>query len=120
MRLAVAILLGWAWSSWLAALLAEPATTDPVDAEHRPTATRRRAITMLIEHRHRPGVFDPGHCRTCAQQADLLDHYHRVQREEDRLRATQRLASQAHRTATWALWASGIGLLLAAIALLTG
>jgi hypothetical protein len=54
---------------------------------------------MLTEHRHRPGVFDPGHCRTCAQQADLLDHY---------------------RTATWALGASGTGILLAAIALFTG
>ena len=77
-------------------------------------------MTMLTQHPHTPGVFDPGHCRDCAQQADLLDHYHRGQREEDTLRATQRLASQAHRTATWALWASGIGLLLAAIALLTG
>jgi hypothetical protein len=77
-------------------------------------------MTMLIQHRHKPGVFDPGHCRTCAQQADLLDHYHRVQREEDTLRATQRWASHAHRNATWALWASGTGLLLAAIALLTG
>jgi hypothetical protein len=77
-------------------------------------------MTMLIEHQHRPGVFDPGHCRTCARQADLLDHYHRVQREEDRLRATQQSAAQARRTATWALWASAIGLLLAAITLLTG
>jgi hypothetical protein len=75
---------------------------------------------MLIQHRHKLGHFDPGHCRTCAQQADLLDHYHRVQREEDRLQATQRWARQAHRTATWALWASGLGLLLAAISLLTG
>jgi hypothetical protein len=75
---------------------------------------------MLIQHRHRPGVFDPGHCRNCARQADLLDHYHRVQREEDSLRATQRWARQARRNATWALWASGIGILLAAIALLTG
>jgi hypothetical protein len=74
----------------------------------------------LIEDRHQPGHFDPGHCRTCAQQADLLDHYHRVQREQDQLRATQQSAAQAHRTATWALWASGVGLLLAAIALLTG
>jgi hypothetical protein len=76
-------------------------------------------MTMLTGHRHKAGVFDPGHCRNCAQQADLLDHYHRVQREEDSLRATQRRASQAHRNATWALWASGTGLLLAAIALLT-
>jgi hypothetical protein len=77
-------------------------------------------MTMLIEHRHKPGVFDPGHCRNCAQRADLLDHYHRVQREGDSLRATQQWARQAHRNATWALWASAIGLLLAAIALLTG
>jgi hypothetical protein len=47
-------------------------------------------MTVQIEHRHRAGVFDPGHCRTCAQQADLLDHYHHVQREQDSLRATQR------------------------------
>ena len=80
---------------------------------------QRRSMTMLIEHRHQPGHFDPGHCRTCAQQADLLDHYHHVQREQDGLRATQRWASQAHRNATWALWASGTGLLLAAIALFT-
>lgn len=40
-RLAVAILLGWAWGSSLAArLLAEPAITDPVDAEHLSAATR--------------------------------------------------------------------------------
>jgi hypothetical protein len=38
-------------------------------------------MTMPIEHRHRPGVFDPSHCRNCARQADLLDHYYRVQRE---------------------------------------
>jgi hypothetical protein len=75
---------------------------------------------MLTEHRHRPGVFDPGHCRTCAQQADLLDHDHRVQREQDRLRVTEQWAGQARRTATWALWASGTGILLAAIALFTG
>jgi hypothetical protein len=77
-------------------------------------------MTMLIEHRHKPGVFDPGHCRSCAQQADLLDHYHRVQQEEDSLRATEQSAAQAHRNATRALWASGIGLLRAAIAVLTG
>jgi hypothetical protein len=77
-------------------------------------------MTVLMEHRHRRGVFDPGHCRNCAQQADLLDHYHRVQREQDRLQATGRWAAKADRTATWALWAAGVGLLLAAIALLTG
>ena len=29
---------------------------------------------MLIQHRHTPEEFDPGHCRTCAGQAGLLDH----------------------------------------------
>jgi hypothetical protein len=33
---------------------------------------------------------------------------------------TERWAGQTRRNATWALWGSGIGLLLAAIALLTG
>jgi hypothetical protein len=41
-----------------------------------------RRMTMLIEHQHQPGVFDPGHCRDCARETDLLDHYHRIQREE--------------------------------------
>jgi hypothetical protein len=27
---------------------------------------------MLIQHRHKLGVFDPGHCRTGAQHAALL------------------------------------------------
>jgi hypothetical protein len=33
---------------------------------------------MSIDHLHPPGVFDAGHCRTCARQAGLLDNYHRV------------------------------------------
>jgi hypothetical protein len=37
---------------------------------------------MMIQHRHQPGSFDPGHCRICAHDADLLDHYWQVQREE--------------------------------------
>jgi len=77
-------------------------------------------MNMLIEHQHKPGVFDPGHCRNCAHAADLLDHYHRVQREEQTVKEAHWWAGQARRNATWALWASGIGILLAAIALLTG
>ena len=37
---------------------------------------------MVTQHQHKPGSFDPGHCRGCAHQADLLDHYWQVQREE--------------------------------------
>lgn len=37
---------------------------------------------MLIHHAHPPGVFEAGHCRARAREAGLLDHYHRVQREE--------------------------------------
>jgi len=75
---------------------------------------------MRIEHQHPPGSFDPGHCRDCARETDLLDHYHHVQRQEQAFRQAHRWARQARRDAVRALWASGIGLLLAAIALLTG
>ena len=74
---------------------------------------------MLIEHNHMPSVFDPGHCRPCAHQADLGNHYHRVQREETRLRQTRAWAYAARRYALWALGSSGAGILLAAVALLT-
>ena len=56
---------------------------------------------MLIGHDHRPGVFDAGHCRACARQAGLLDHYHRVQSEEARPRQTSAYAREAHRYALW-------------------
>lgn len=75
---------------------------------------------MLIEHQHKPGAFDPGHCRDCAHETDLLDHYWHVQRQEQAVREAHRWARQAHRSATCALWSAGIGLLLAAIGLLTG
>ena len=75
---------------------------------------------MLLEHNHRPGAFDPGHCRPCAHHAGLLDHYHRVQREETRLRQAVASANGAFRYGTWALVSSGVALLLALLALLTG
>jgi hypothetical protein len=75
---------------------------------------------MLIEHSHKPGVFDPGHCRDCARESDLLDHYDRVQREELAVRRAQGWARQAHRYAVCALGSSGVAILLAVIALLTG
>jgi hypothetical protein len=74
---------------------------------------------MVIQHRHKPGSFDPGHCRSCAHEADLLDHYWRVQREEQAFREAHRCAWRAHRRASWALWCSGAGILLAVIALFT-
>jgi hypothetical protein len=75
---------------------------------------------MLIGHDHPPGVFDAGHCRPCARQAGLLDHYHRVQEEEAWLRQASASARAAHGYALWALGSSGVGVLLAAVALLTG
>ena len=75
---------------------------------------------MLIEHNHRPSVFDPGHCRPCAHQAGLLDHYHRVQLEETNLRLAMASANGALRYGIWALVSSGVGLLLALLALMTG
>ena len=100
----------------------------PSQAGHAPvvgSGQRRRGIQakedlMLVEHQHRPGVFDPGHCRNCAREAGLLDHYWRVQREERAFREAHRWARRAYRQASWALWCSGIGLVLAVVALLAG
>jgi hypothetical protein len=88
-----------------------------------PGSHRQRGISgeediMLVEHQHKPGVFDPGHCRVCAHEADLLDHYWRVQREERAFREAHRWARRAYRQAAWALWCSGIGIVLAIVALL--
>ena len=76
----------------------------------------------MLTHRwvHDPGVFDPGHCRSCAHEAGLLDHYHRVQQEERHLAQAQGLARRAHRYALWGLWSSAAGVLLAVVALLSG
>ena len=74
---------------------------------------------MPTQHRHQPGWFDAGHCRPCAHQAGLLDHYWRVQREEESLRATARWARKARSLAILALGSSA-GILLAASALLNG
>ena len=74
---------------------------------------------MAIGHLHPPGVFHAGHCRTCARQAGLLDHYHRLHGEEARLRRTVAYARAAHRYALWALGSSRVGVVLAALALLT-
>jgi hypothetical protein len=73
---------------------------------------------MVTQHKHRPGEFDAGHCRACAHEAGLMSHYWRVQQDEDTLRAARRLASQARTVAIGALCSSGLGILLAALALL--
>jgi hypothetical protein len=75
---------------------------------------------MLVQHQHEPGVFDAGHCRACARQAGLLDHYWQVQQEEATLRQAHAWALEARRRAGVALWSAGAALLLAAVALLTG
>jgi hypothetical protein len=77
---------------------------------------------MLIEHQHQhqPGVFDPGHCRNCARESDLLDHYRHVQRQEQILGQAHRWAREGRRHAIWALWSSGAGILFGVVALLAG
>jgi hypothetical protein len=75
---------------------------------------------MLVGHQHTPGVFDAGHCRACARQAGLLDHYWPVQQEEAALREAHRWARAARRHASVALWSPGAAILLAVVALLTG
>ena len=75
---------------------------------------------MPIQRHHPLGIFDAGHCQACAVEAGLLDHYDRVRREEARLRQAQECARTARRYALWALASSGIGVLLAVVAVLTG
>jgi hypothetical protein len=75
---------------------------------------------MLVGHQHEPGVFDPGHCRSCARHAGLLDHYRQVQQQEATLREAHAWARAARRRADVALWSSGAAILLAAIAMLHG
>jgi hypothetical protein len=82
-----------------------------------PAATE---AAILGHNHHEPGMFDAGHCRACAHQAGLLDHYRRVRQEEARLQETREWAGMARRYASVALWSSGAALLLAVIALLTG
>jgi hypothetical protein len=77
-----------------------------------------RTAVMITQHDHRPGKFDAGHCRACAREAGLLDYYRRVQWEEDTLRIAEWSSRRARRFAVWALCSSGVGILLAAIALL--
>jgi hypothetical protein len=81
-------------------------------------ATEERA--MPVQHQHQPGLFDPGHCRGCARQAGLLDHYWQVQQQEASLRQAHRWALAAGRRASVALWSAGAGILLAVVALLRG
>jgi hypothetical protein len=64
---------------------------------------------MLVKHPHPPGRFDPGHCRDCAHEADLLDHYWQVQRQERAFGEAHGWAHRAHQHAGWALWCSSIG-----------
>jgi hypothetical protein len=75
---------------------------------------------MLMGHQHEPGVFDASHCRACARQVGLLDHYRRVQQEKAALRQAHAWSLEASRRASMALWSSGAAILLAAVALLSG
>ena len=45
---------------------------------------------MLLAHAHQPGRFDSGHCRDCARETDLLEHYWHVQREEQAFKEARR------------------------------
>ena len=74
---------------------------------------------LTHEYAHRPGVFDPAGCRSCAREAGLLDYHDRVRREEQRLAEAQVLAQRAYRYALWGLGSSGVGVLLAVVALLS-
>jgi hypothetical protein len=71
---------------------------------------------MLTEHNHMPSEFD---CRPCAHQPGLLDHYRRVQQQKTRLQLATASANGPRRCGIRALVSSGVGLLLALLALLT-
>jgi hypothetical protein len=94
-----------AWERIVA--LQREATQARLAKSRRPAAASpgRGGMTMLTEHQHKPGEFD---------------HYHHVQRQEQALKQAHRWAREARRDATWALWSATIGIVLAAIALLTG
>lgn len=68
---------------------------------------------MLVGHDYERGALDAGHCRACAREAGLLDHYDRVQQEGAALSEAHGWARQARSFAMWALWGSGPGTLLA-------
>jgi hypothetical protein len=76
-------------------------------------------MIMLTEYQHQPGVFDPGHCRDCGRESDLLDHFWQVQREEQAFKETRRWAWRAYRHTGRTLWCSGLGIVLAVLAALT-
>jgi hypothetical protein len=69
---------------------------------------------------HRPGVFDPASCRSCAREAGILDFYDQVQREERRLAEAQVSARRAYRYALWGLGLATVSILLAVATLLSG
>jgi hypothetical protein len=92
---------------------------EPAAAASGPGRATEEAA-MLVGHQHKPGVFDADHCRACARQAGLLDHYRRVQQQEATLREAHRWARAARQRASVALWSSGAAILLAIIALLAG
>jgi hypothetical protein len=56
---------------------------------------------MLVQQAHQPGRSDPGHCRDCARDSDLLDHYWQVQRQEQAFKKAHRWA---RRHASWPDW----------------
>jgi hypothetical protein len=51
------------------------------------TRTAQRGTIVITRHQHGPDSFDPDCCRACAVDADLLEHYDRVQRHENALAA---------------------------------
>jgi hypothetical protein len=75
---------------------------------------------LTHEYAHRPGVFDPAGCRSCAREAGLLDYHERVQREERQLHEAQVSASRAHRYALFGLGAATVSFLLAVATVVSG
>jgi hypothetical protein len=75
---------------------------------------------MLIEHQHKPGVFDPGHCRDCARQTDMLDTTGTSSVTSSTSGTPTASPGRPDATPPGPCGRAGVGILLAAIALLTG
>ena len=99
--------------------LRRQAANRRVVAASRPGPETQESV-MLVQHQHESGRFDPGHCRSCAHQAGLLDHYWQVQQQEASLQQAHRWARAARGRADVALWSAGAGILLAVVALVRG
>jgi hypothetical protein len=101
--------------SRIPALLGRADRRRPASSRPEVPVISGQAMASAMGHAHQPGRFDPGHCRSCARRAGLMDYYNHVQREAARIEEARARASQARRYAIWALGSAGVSVLLAVV-----